>query len=223
MTRRVGILGGTFDPIHVGHLDLATAAERALGLSSLTVIPSHVPPHRPTPAASPFHRFAMVSLAISGRTGWQASDVELLAAARSYTSATLERLHGQGYEPRELFFLIGADAFKDLGSWKDFPAILDKANFCVVRRSGFPLESIRTAVPLATERIRTVSSGPHFDRTSIFLIDAETADVSGTEVRDRLAHGDSIEGLVPASVGQHIAQHELYGFVPSIRRSDDGH
>ncbi len=129
MTRRIGILGGTFDPVHLGHIDVASAGVRALHLSSLVMMPANVPPHRPSPSASPFHRFAMVSLAIADRHGWTASDMELLDPARSFTSATLDRLHVQGYAASELYFLIGVDAFRDIASWKDYPALLDKANF----------------------------------------------------------------------------------------------
>ena len=136
MTRRIGILGGTFDPIHLGHLDLASAAQAALGLTEVMLIPSNVPPHRPAPAASGFHRFAMAALAVAGRPGWRVSDLELGEPTRSYTSTTLRSLHQDGCQREELFFLIGADAFSDITSWHEFPAILDDANFGVVSRPG---------------------------------------------------------------------------------------
>src|SRR5947209_8259882 len=138
MVRRIGILGGTFDPIHRGHLDLAEAAERRLALTEVLVIPSNIPPHRPQPAASSCHRFAMVALAIVGRPHWRVSDIELAAgSAPSFTVTTLDRLHADGYAPTELFFLIGADAFADIDSWRDYPAILDRAHFAVTSRPGF--------------------------------------------------------------------------------------
>src|ERR1041384_2515705 len=114
MTRRLGILGGTFDPIHCGHVDLAAAAERALGLSAVLIVPSNVPPHRPQPIASSFHRFAMVALAITRRDRWRASDLELRGEPPSYTSITLARLHRDGYAAADLYFLIGADAFGEI-------------------------------------------------------------------------------------------------------------
>src|SRR4051812_42672162 len=122
--RRIGILGGTFDPIHCGHIDLGHAAQTALGLTHLFVITANIPPHRPQPVASAYHRFAMTAMAVAGRHGWQASDLELRAGAQSFTRDTLARFHGDGYRACELFFIIGTDAFLDIESWKDYPAIL---------------------------------------------------------------------------------------------------
>ena len=112
--RRIGLLGGTFDPIHTGHLDVARAAQRELDLPYVDFLTAHVPPHRPQPAASSFHRFAMTALAVNGVKGWRASDLELRMPAPSYTSQTLERFRERGYRPSELFFLLGADAFRDI-------------------------------------------------------------------------------------------------------------
>lgn len=210
--RRVGILGGTFDPIHCGHLDAALASQRALGLTELLVIPSNIPPHRPQPIASSYHRFAMVALAIAGRPGWRASDMELQAPTRSYTSATLQRLHADGYAPGELFFITGADAFADIETWKDYPAILDGAHFAVVSRAGHAASDLTRRLPSLADRMTTAADG----RSSpmIFLIDAPTADVSATAIRARRARGESIAGLVPAPVQQHIEQHGLYEATP---------
>ena len=125
--RRLGVLGGTFDPIHCGHVDAAHAAAAALGLTDLIVVPSFIPPHRPQPIASSYHRFAMVALAVAGRRGWRASDLELRAEGPSYTSATLDRLHAGGWRPDEIFFITGADAFGDIATWRDYPALLEQA------------------------------------------------------------------------------------------------
>src|SRR4051812_10459 len=97
--RRIGILGGTFDPVHYGHFDVADAAERALQLTRLFIVTANVPPHRPQPQSSPFHRFAMVALAVLDRPAWRASDLELRAAAPSYTSVTLDKFHERGVAP----------------------------------------------------------------------------------------------------------------------------
>src|SRR5579862_5455907 len=128
MSRALGILGGTFDPIHDGHLDLGRAAQHALGLNELLVLPSNIPPHRPKPMASAFHRFAMVALAVTGLEGWRASDLELVAGARSFTTDTLAELQRRGYAPLELFFIIGADAFAEIATWKNYPALLTQAH-----------------------------------------------------------------------------------------------
>jgi nicotinate-nucleotide adenylyltransferase len=210
MSRRVGILGGTLDPIHCGHLDLGAAVEEALRLSSLLVIPAHIPPHRPRPSASPFHRFAMAAIAVSGRTGWQASDLELLQSAPSYTETTLGCLHQDGYRAFELFFIIGADAFADIASWKNYPGILDAANFAVVSRPGSPVGALPHRLPQLATRMKGPNAVVNEREPSIFLIEAATADVSSTAIRQRRLHGQSISGLVPPGVEQHIEQHGLY-------------
>jgi nicotinate-nucleotide adenylyltransferase len=217
MMRRVGILGGTFDPIHVGHIDLASAAQTTLGLTSVVIMPANVPPHRPAPVASAFHRFAMVAMAISDQTGWIASDGELTEPSRSYTVTTLRRLHDEGYRPTELFFLIGADAFSEISTWKDYPAILDLAHFAVVSRPGTPVGGLRQMLSMLDGRFREPGQTPG-DRTSIVLIDAATTDVSGTLVRQRRSAGLSIEALVPPPVLHHIERHALYLSMSTDRR-----
>jgi nicotinate-nucleotide adenylyltransferase len=222
-SRRIGILGGTFDPIHSGHLDAGHAAALAIGLNRLVVIPSHIPPHRPQPLASPFHRFAMVSLAVSGNPGWRGSDVELRNESASYTSATLGKFHERGYSAAELFFVIGADAFAEIESWKDYPAILDQTHFAVVSRPRFHVGDLPKRLPGLKSRMAV----PPIDDFAqmepvILLIDALTADVSATAIRRRVAEGASIAGLVAPSVQQHIEQHGLYTPMTPGRRASDG-
>jgi nicotinate-nucleotide adenylyltransferase len=219
--RRVGVFGGTFDPIHRGHIDIGTAAQHALGLSELLVIPASVPPHRANPQASAYHRFAMVALTVAGRTGWRASDIELQAGGPSYTSATLDELHERGYMATELYFVVGADAFADIGAWKDYPGILDRAHFAVVSRPGCGVSGLGARLPGLAERMVEPpieqAAGP-----AVILIDAVTADVSSTAVRERCARGQSIAGMVDDAVRQHIERHALYTAVTPGRR-DSGH
>jgi nicotinate-nucleotide adenylyltransferase len=221
MSRRVGILGGTLDPIHCGHLDLGAAVQQALRLTALLVIPAHIPPHRPRPSASPFHRFAMAAIAVSGRTGWQASDLELLQSAPSYTETTLGCLHQDGYRASELFFIIGADAFADIASWKNYPGILDAANFAVVSRPGSPVDALRHRLPQLATRMKLPEAVVNEREASIFLIEAATADVSSTAIRQRRLHGQSISGLVPPGVEQHIEQHGLYRTITPSEPHDE--
>ena len=216
--RRIGVFGGTFDPIHRGHLEIGCAAERALGLTRMLVIPGGVPPHRAQPVASGYHRFAMVALSVAGRPGWRASDLELRAGGRSYTSATLEELRGRGYASTELFFVIGADAFADIEAWKNYPGILDHAHFAVVSRPGCSVSQLPERLPTFARRmVRPPIDPATTPNPSIILIDAPTADVSSTVVRERRALGQSIAGLVGPSVEQHIEQHELYTAAPDDR------
>src|SRR5262245_647790 len=120
-----GLLGGTFDPIHVGHLDVAEAARRALALDRVLLIPANIPPHRTSPHASAAHRFAMTALAIQDRDVFEVSDLEMQSETPSYTSATLDRLMTRGFDTRSFVLITGADAFRDISTWKDYPAILD--------------------------------------------------------------------------------------------------
>jgi nicotinate-nucleotide adenylyltransferase len=220
--RRIGVFGGTFDPIHCGHIDIGRAAESALGLTRLFVIPANVPPHRMQPLASSHHRFAMVALTVAGRPGWRASDLELRREAPSYTSATLRLFHERGYMPSELFFVIGADAFTEIGAWRDYPDILDRTHFAVVSRPGYSAHQLPTRLPLLAPRMaRPPLDEPGGLETSIVLIDDPTADVSSTAIRQRRAEGQPITGLVDRGVQQHIEQHGLYtSMVPGRRGSD---
>ena len=235
--RRVGILGGTFDPIHYGHIGVAEAAEAALGLSRVDVITANVPPHRRQPVASPFQRYAMVVLALGHRPGWRASDMELRIEGPSYTSDTLARYTQRGYRRDELFFVIGADAFADIAAWHDYPRILDASNFAVVSRPGLSVDALPERLPaLASRMVKPPSPTAHTSvpdsggdggvsqggsQTLIFLIDAPTADVSGTAIRARCETGESIAGLVPPLVQQYIEQHGLYAAKTSRRRASD--
>jgi nicotinate-nucleotide adenylyltransferase len=222
MSRRVGILGGTFDPIHAGHLDLGAVAQTTLTLSRVYVIPASVPPHRAQPFASGYHRFAMVALAVANRRGWRASDLELRGSGdASYTTITLMKFHERGFAPSELFFIIGADAFADIAAWKDYPKILERAHFAVVSRPGCSVEELPRQVPRLASRMMRPPVGPieHLD-PMIVLIDAPTADVSSTTVRERRARGESITGMVDLGVEQHIEQHGLYTSSPGRRASD---
>jgi nicotinate-nucleotide adenylyltransferase len=220
--RRLGILGGTFDPVHVGHMDLADAAQSALGLTEMILVTSNVPPHRPQPVTSAYHRFAMVAFAVQERPDWRAADLELRHATPSFTSRTLTRFHERGYRPTELFFVIGADAFFEIESWRDYPNILDAAHFVVISRPRVPVGEVRERLPNLTSRMVThpidVLSAT---RPLIILIDAPTADVSSTAIRDRLAAGEPIAGLVLPSVQQHIERHGLYTPITPGRRASD--
>jgi nicotinate-nucleotide adenylyltransferase len=220
--RRLGILGGTFDPVHVGHMDVGDGACKALGLTGMVLVTSNVPPHRPQPLTSAYHRFAMVAMAVQGRPDWRAADLELRYAAPSYTSRTLDRFHDRGYQATELFFTIGADAFVEIESWRDYPTILEAAHFAVVSRPGFPIARVSERLPHLTSRmVMQPADALSSAIPLIILIDAPTSDVSSTAIRERLAAGDSIAGMVPAGVQQHIEQHGLYTSTTRGRRAAD--
>ncbi|HKY20682.1 MAG TPA: nicotinate-nucleotide adenylyltransferase [Vicinamibacterales bacterium] len=195
---KIGILGGTFDPIHLGHLDAALTAKNVLALDRVLLLPSRTPPHRNMePRASIYHRFAMIVLAASSREGLLASDLELRRDGPSYTSLTLEALQADGLSPSQLFFIIGADAFAEIATWYDYPRLLKLANFAVVSRPGAAPQS-------------PIPKGDNSASTSIVHVNANTPDVSSTDIRRRVANGESIDGLVPRDVAEHIRRHRLY-------------
>lgn len=229
MIERIGILGGTFDPIHCGHLDAALAARAVLALDSVRLVPSHVPPHRPVqPLASPFHRFAMTALAVNPVDGLVAGDEELGADGPSYTAETLARHHARGLEPWQIFFVTGVDAFAEIETWRRYPAVLDMAHFVVVSRPGYDARALSSRLSALAPRMRDARA---FDaaarQPSVLLLDAPTQDISSSGIRERLSRGLAVAGMIPAAVETHIRKHHLYTAQPHagarVARADDLH
>lgn len=209
---RIGVLGGTFDPIHNGHLDVADAARRACALDTVLLVPARVPPHRGAPRAPAAHRFAMAALAAHARDDLRVSDIEMRDGGPAFTSVTLERLAAHGYRPAQLFFISGADAFADIATWHDYPAVLDRSHFVVVSRPGHPVAALR-APSDPRQRMREAPGNGAVDSqsVSIWLVDAATRAVSSSALRRRLTRGQALDGLVPDAVARHITKHGLYG------------
>jgi nicotinate-nucleotide adenylyltransferase len=209
----IGLLGGTFDPVHAGHLDVARAARRLLNLDKVLLIPSRTPPHRQAPQASGADRLAMVRAAIADEPGLEASTIELDAVGPSYTSATLDRFEATGVDTLTLCFITGADAFEDIPTWNQYPELLGRCHFAAVSRPGLPAERLRTQLPRLASRMISVDENQTYttpSRASIFLIDAPTSPVSSTDVRARIARGASVKGFVPDAVAAYIDAHRLY-------------
>ena len=206
----LGVLGGTFDPIHNGHIAAGVCAQAALGLAQVLVVPSRMPPHR-SAGASPEDRLARVSMAAADQQGWTGSDIELKRNGPSYTFDTLTALRATSTQ--QLFFVIGADAFAEIATWSRYPAVLDLAHFAVVARPGTTLDSLQKRLPDLAERMTTpdvFKSKAASARLAVILIQAETPDVSSTTIRRRVCAGESISELVPASVASYISTHRLY-------------
>ncbi|MDP3719201.1 MAG: nicotinate-nucleotide adenylyltransferase [Acidobacteriota bacterium] len=210
----LGVLGGTFDPIHNGHLAAGLQAQAALQLDRVMLVPSHIPPHRSV-GASPEARLAMAELAAREQPGWTASDIELKRDGPSYTFDTLTSLRDRS--TTQFFFIIGADAFAEIATWSRYPAVLDLAHFIVVARPGITLHSLKARVPDLADRMTTpdlfkpkASSAKPGDKTRVILLETATPDVSSTEIRRRVRAGHGIGGLVPDSVASYISTHRLY-------------
>ncbi len=219
---RIGLLGGTFDPVHYGHLDAADAARRSLALAEVVLVPSRVPPHKASPTrTSGYHRFAMAALASAEYPGLRVSDLELRSTEPSYTSLTLQQLARVGYAPSRLFFILGSDAFAEIAHWHDFPGILARSHFAVVARAGRPLADLRGRLPALADRMREPEAGSdagaEAGSTSIWLVDAETRDVSSSSIRRRLAASEPTGDLLPDVVAAYISRHRLYDATPRGR------
>ena len=220
----LGVLGGTFDPIHNGHITAGLRAQSALRLDRVMLVPSRIPPHR-NAGASPEDRLAMAGLVAADHQGWTASDIELTRDGPSYTFDTLTALRATSTS--QFFFIIGADAFAEIATWSRYPAVLDLAHFAVVARPGITLHSLQARVPDLADRMTTpdlfkpptyakASAGrqapsPKPDgKTRVILIETATPDVSSTEIRRRVRAGESIGDLVPESVAAYVSTHRLY-------------
>lgn len=206
----LGVLGGTFDPIHHGHLAAAAAAQQSLDLDSIVLVPSRIPPHRADPVgASAEQRYEMASLAAAER-GWSASRVEIDREGPSYTFDTLAELR----KSTQVFFILGADAFAEIATWFRYPDVLDLANFVVVSRPGITLDSLRERVPSAFKHHPPCSPSALRDlgseETRVILVESNTPDISSTDIRRRVRAGQPLFGLVPDSVAKYIQAHRLY-------------
>lgn len=194
----IGVLGGTFDPIHLGHIAAAHAARECARLDRVVFIPSAQPPHRAAAVAPPEQRLEMCRLAIAGEDAFEVSDVEVRRGGRSYTSETLaelKRLH-----PRdELWLILGWDAAKLFATWHRPEKVKQLASFVVVSRPGSP-------APNSNE---LKSAGLDPDQVTTCL--RPTPDISASVLRQAIAHGESVSGKVPDAVARYIAAHRLYG------------
>ncbi|MFN8629794.1 MAG: nicotinate-nucleotide adenylyltransferase [Chloroflexota bacterium] len=192
------MLGGTFDPIHHGHLAIAEEAREALGLERVLFMPAASPPHKPgQPVTSPEHRLAMVRLAVAGNPAFEASDVEIVRGGTSYTVDTLAALREGGLE--EPWLILSSEALALLPAWREPRRILALARLAVVPRGGYnPLGPafVEAAFPGAVDRV-TFLPGPLLP-------------ISGSVVRRRAHARRSVRYLVPDAVAEYIANHHLY-------------
>jgi nicotinate-nucleotide adenylyltransferase len=195
--RRVGILGGTFDPIHLGHIAAARAAIRCAQLDELLLVPAGVPPHRSAATASPDDRLAMVRLAAEGEAGMEVSDLEIRRGGRSYTVDTLRELHRRR-PADELHLVLGWDAAREVRTWREPDAVLRLARIVIVTRPGLP--------PPTPADVRAAGIDP----ARAVLCPEPTPDVEATEIREALATGRSLEGMLAPAVAGYIESRGLY-------------
>jgi nicotinate-nucleotide adenylyltransferase len=196
---RIGILGGTFNPPHLGHLICAQEAYLQLGLDRVMLIPARIPPHKPVDdEPGPEHRLELCRRAVDGDDRFSVSDVEMVRTGPSYTVDTLEELHFQAPDS-ELLLIVGGDVAAGLPQWREPERVLSLATVAVAKRRGTPKD-------LVDQALRSVSGG---ERAEFFRM--PRIGISSTMVRRRARAGEPIKYLVPDAVAGYIEGHGLYG------------
>ncbi|MBI3042164.1 MAG: nicotinate-nucleotide adenylyltransferase [Betaproteobacteria bacterium] len=215
-TAPIGVLGGTFDPIHYGHLRLGEELGETLKLGEVRFVPSGTPPHRQAPYAAAEHRLAMVRLAAGGNARFQVDECEVRRAGPGYTFDTLAGLRADAGASRPLVLLLGADAFLEFATWHRWHEIFGLAHIAVAHRPGSPPErwAERMPQPLAREYAARFMPQPlatHLQPAGGIVVVPFTAlDISATAIRDMLLAGASPRYLLPAAVLDYIRSHRLY-------------
>lgn len=187
MRETIGLLGGSFNPVHLGHLAMAEAAKRELGLTRLLIIPDGDPPHKSTELAGKHHRLRMTELAAAGR--FEVSAMEVERPGKTYTVDTLEVLAAL-YPDAQLYMIIGADTLREISGWRNAARVFELCTFAVFGRDDLPLEDVPGA---KWAQLKT-----------------EIPDISATEIRARVHAGLSLEGYTPRVVEDYIGLHRLY-------------
>jgi nicotinate-nucleotide adenylyltransferase len=196
--RAWGILGGTFDPVHFGHLAIAEQTRESLRLDGVIFMPAGVPPHKPAGAFAPAaDRSAMVQLAIADNSAFRLSTIELERPGPSYAVETLERL--QEEDPAEYVFILSSEALSGLGSWRDPDRLLELCRIAAVPRPGYPM----------LDRAWVAEHFPGREDRVLFM-EGPRLGHSASDIRRRVGEGGSIRYLVPDSVATYIADHGLY-------------
>lgn len=213
--RRIGAYGGTFDPVHSGHIEVARAVSREFELDRMLLIPAHRPPHKDALSISDaYHRYAMVVLATLDEPRISVSTIELESPDKPYSFETVERLK-QSYGPEaELFFVVGADSFEEINTWREPVRLLASANLIAVTRPGYEVRTSHLPEPMRASIVDLRGSialdHGHRNGCRVYLTDCANNDVSSTEIRRRVRARESIADLAPARVARYVEKYGLY-------------
>ncbi|MFY9558117.1 MAG: nicotinate-nucleotide adenylyltransferase, partial [Blastocatellia bacterium] len=209
--RRIAAYGGTFDPIHNGHVEVAREVVRRFGVDQLLIIPAHRPPHKHSrPISDAHHRFTMAVLASLDEPRVLVSTIELESPSKPYTFETVERLRSDFGEGIRLFFVIGADSFEEINTWREPARLVSSTNLIVVTRPGHELRTAHLNELLGSKivdlrgRDAEWDPGKELNELRIYFTDYVNIDVSSTQIRRRVRDGESIEDLVPPPVADYI-------------------
>lgn len=209
----LGIFGGTFDPLHFGHLRVAESARETLGLARVRFIPAGQPPHRATPGASGADRLAMARLATADNPCFEVDAAEVDAAQASFTILTLERLRAELGADRPLVLLLGVDAFLGLPTWRRWTELLDFAHLAVANRPGYELAAAQMDSALGallTSRRAAPAALASAPAGAIVPFEMTPLEISATDIRARAAAGHSLRYLLPEPIIDYISRHRLY-------------
>jgi nicotinate-nucleotide adenylyltransferase len=211
---KTGILGGTFNPIHVAHLRIAEEVREVCGLDQVLFMPAATPPHKPLADDVPFaDRLAMVEAAIAGNPSFAASDLESRRSGKSYSVRTLELLH-EARPGESFYFIIGMDSYRAIETWKEYHRLFELTNLVVSTRPGSPGGDALELLPVVIRGEFCYDGGPgrlrHRSGNRVILLEETFLDISSTRIRELVADGRSIRYLVPAAVEDYINRHGLY-------------
>jgi nicotinate-nucleotide adenylyltransferase len=211
---RIGILGGTFNPVHIAHLRIAEEVRERFELARVLFVPAATPPHKPLAGDLPYElRQQMVKLAIAGNPFFTISDIEGKREGKSYSIDTIHALRAE-FPDDELFFVIGSDSFLDIGTWRRYETIFALCNIVVVERPAAVVLFICSSLPLDVLHDFSYYEGEkrlaHCSGHSVYYIKGVPLDISSSTIRSLVQLGQSISYLVPAEVEHFIKEHRLY-------------
>jgi nicotinate-nucleotide adenylyltransferase len=213
---RIGLFGGTFNPVHSGHIRAAEIVQKRFVLDKILFIPSYIPPHKESAdIAAPRHRMEMVKLAVSSSPGFVPSSIEIEEEGTSYSIFTLKKIR-MAYPDSEIFFILGIDAFLEIDTWKDTQEVLQQCSFIVVNRPGYSLKEAhgvlgaKHSLVVLQEDVDVIDQTGPESSAKIFLLTIDALDVSSSEIRRRIQEGSSIKGMVPAGVETYLINNKLY-------------
>jgi nicotinate-nucleotide adenylyltransferase len=207
---RIAILGGTFDPIHNGHIAAAQSVAEVFQVDELHFVPAFSPPHKQSRGiTSPFHRFAMVALATVSVERFRTSTIEVDALERRYTVETLETMK-QAYSGAELLFIIGTDMYQEIESWKNFRRLFELARLVIVNRPGFPFrEDVAQYQILNEKELATITKDAPLPQTVFYLPFVEQP-ISSSAIREERKRGEAVSQWLPPTVWSYIEKNNLY-------------
>ncbi len=213
---KTGIIGGTFNPIHLAHLRIAEEVRLACGLDRVLFMPAAIPPHKSLADDIPFvHRYAMVEAAVADNPYFSACDLEARRPGKSYSVATLEILHTQ-FSEDEFYFIIGMDSYRAIDTWKDYSRLFQLTNLVVAARPGHAGDDPLALLPVVIRGQFCYDKQSnvlrHKSGNRVIFLQETFLDISSTRIRRQVAEHGSIRYLVPSVVDDYICRHTLYGF-----------